>query len=264
MTAGATQTDPRGLALVGVTKRFDEVIALDDVGFTVAPSQIACIVGPSGCGKTTVLNILAGFETQYEGRASLGDRPISGPGPDRAVVFQQDALFPWLTVHQNVVAGIARAQLSRGAGRRADDLLRLVYLHEFRDRYPYQLSGGMRQRAAIARALVRQPSVLLMDEPFGALDAQTRAEMQELLQSIWASYSPTLVFITHDIDEALTLGDVVFVMSARPGRIVETLRVGFARPRTDLIVTTPEFNALKARIMTLLKTQRPARVHEEP
>ena len=255
MSANGT-APARGLVLSGITKRFDEVVALQDVSFTVAPSQIACVVGPSGCGKTTVLNILAGFETRYDGHASVDGRPIAGPGPDRAVVFQQDALFPWLTVYQNVVAGMARSDLAQDGHQRAARLLDLVYLREFRDRFPYQLSGGMRQRAAIARALVRKPGVLLMDEPFGALDAQTRREMQELLQSVWAGYSPTLVFITHDIDEALILGDVVFVMSARPGRIVDALRVEFPRPRSDLIVTTPEFNVLKARIMSRLKSQR--------
>lgn len=263
MKSTGSASDSRGLVLSGITKRFDDVIALEQVSFSVEPSQIACIVGPSGCGKTTVLNILAGFETHYEGEARVGERPIVGPGPDRAVVFQQDALFPWLTVYQNVVAGIARQDLGRGGNLRATELLDLVHLGEFRDRYPYQLSGGMRQRAAIARALVRQPTVLLMDEPFGALDAQTRQEMQELLQAVCASYAPTLVFITHDIDEALILGDVVFVMSGRPGRIIETLRVDFARPRSDLIVTTPEFNVMKARIMAHLKSQRRAQAGEE-
>jgi NitT/TauT family transport system ATP-binding protein len=193
----------------------------------------------------------------------VGEKRIIGPGPDRTVVFQQDALFPWLSVYKNVVAGIDRRELARGASRDALELLRLVYLEEFRDRYPYQLSGGMRQRAAIARALIRRPSVLLMDEPFGALDAQTRQEMQELLQSAWAAYSPTLVFITHDIDEALILGDVVYVMKARPGSIVDALQVGFPRPRSASIVTSEKFNRMKAQVMDHLKAQRSAKSSAE-
>jgi NitT/TauT family transport system ATP-binding protein len=263
LTSVTGGSDPQRLVLADVTKRFDEVVALDHLSFSVEPSEIACIVGPSGCGKTTVLNILAGFDTVYEGEARVGDQRIVAPGPDRTVVFQQDALFPWLTVYDNVVAGIERSALARGASRDAHELLRLVYLEEFRDAYPYQLSGGMRQRAAIARALVRRPSVLLMDEPFGALDAQTRQEMQELLQSVWAAHSPTLVFITHDIDEALILGDIVYVMSARPGRIIDGMRVDFPRPRSASIVTTETFNRLKARVMGHLKGQRSAKSAEE-
>jgi NitT/TauT family transport system ATP-binding protein len=257
MTAGSV-SDSRRLVLSGITKKFGDVTALEQVSFSVEPSQIACIVGPSGCGKTTILNILAGFETTYDGEARVGDRRILAPGPDRTVVFQQDALFPWLTAYENVVAGMARQELMRGANLRATELLHLVHLEEFHDRYPYQLSGGMRQRAAIARALVRQPTVLLMDEPFGALDAQTRQEMQELLQAVCLTYAPTLVFITHDIDEALILGDVVFVMSGRPGRILETLPVDFGRPRSASIVTSAQFNLMKARIMSHLKSQRRA------
>ena len=263
MTSTGPAVDSRGLVLSGITKRFGEVVALERVSFSVEPSQIACIVGPSGCGKTTILNILAGFETAYDGDARVGDRSIVAPGPDRTVVFQQDALFPWLTVYKNVVAGIERRDLVRGANVRARELLDLVHLGEFRDRYPYQLSGGMRQRAAIARALVRRPTVLLMDEPFGALDAQTRQEMQELLQAVCVSYAPTLVFITHDIDEALILGDLVFVMSGRPGRILECLHVDFGRPRSASIVTSVEFNAMKARIMSHLKSQRTALSDQE-
>jgi NitT/TauT family transport system ATP-binding protein len=263
LTLGIPGSGPQRLVLSNVTKRFDEVVALDRLSFSVAPSQIACLVGPSGCGKTTVLNILAGFDIAYEGEARVGEKRIIGPGPDRTVVFQQDALFPWLSVYKNVVAGIDRRELARGASRDALELLRLVYLEEFRDRYPYQLSGGMRQRAAIARALIRRPSVLLMDEPFGALDAQTRQEMQELLQSAWAAYSPTLVFITHDIDEALILGDVVYVMKARPGSIVDALQVGFPRPRSASIVTSEKFNRMKAQVMDHLKAQRSAKSSAE-
>ena len=262
VTPGAA-SGPQRLVLANVMKRFDEVAALDHLSFSVEPSEIACVVGPSGCGKTTVLNILAGFDTVYEGEARVGNKRVVAPGPDRTVVFQQDALFPWLTVYENIVAGIDRRELARGAGHDAQELLRLVYLEEFRGRYPYQLSGGMRQRAAIARALVRRPSVLLMDEPFGALDAQTRQEMQELLQSAWAAYSPTLVFITHDIDEALILGDVVYVMSARPGRIIDAIHVDFPRPRSASIVTSETFNRMKARVMGHLKTQRSTKSSEE-
>ncbi len=242
------------IRMVDVSRRFEAITAVEGCSLDIAKSEVVCLVGPSGCGKTTVLNMLAGFDFPTSGSIVLGNRPVVGPGPDRTVAFQQDALFPWLTVRGNVSAG-PKAQRHHGYEERAMTLLEQVHLSEFADHYPYQLSGGMRQRAAIARALVVQPQVLLMDEPFGALDAQTRMEMQILLQEIWASHKPTIVFITHDIEEALILGDRVEVMSARPGRIVESIRVPFDRPRTPELALTQEFNDLRSRIMHLLQRQ---------
>lgn len=242
---------PLALAASGVSKVFDDFVALADVEISVHTSEVLCLVGPSGCGKTTLLNLMAGFEEPSSGSIFVDGRPVTRPGPDRTVVFQQDALFPWLTVRQNVTAG-ARATKQRNYAGRADSLLAHVRLSEFADRYPYQLSGGMRQRAAIARALMAETKVLLMDEPFGALDAQTRSAMQDLLQEIWEAYRPTIVFITHDIEEALLLGDRVVVMAPNPGRIVKELTVPFRRPRGVELTTTPEFNEMKALILRLL------------
>ncbi|TYB42079.1 ABC transporter ATP-binding protein [Actinomadura chibensis] len=244
-------THEDALVLRDVRKSYGDFTALTGVSLAVRRSEIVCLVGPSGCGKSTLLNIIAGFEKATGGDVLIGDRPITGPGPDRAVVFQQDALFPWLRVFENVTAG-ARARRTPGYEARAAELLRQVRLDGFRRSYPYQLSGGMRQRASIARALMSDSKVLLMDEPFGALDAQTRGEMQGLLQEIWASHRPTIVFITHDIEEALVVGDRVVVMGAAPGRILETLDVGFPRPRSLELTTRPDFNEMKRRILRLL------------
>lgn len=254
----AEQRKARQIMLLDVKKRFGDVLALDGINLIVEHSKIGCIVGPSGCGKTTILNMLAGFETEYEGTAEVGGVGIKAPGPDRTVVFQQDALFPWLTVYKNVVAGISGKNLARGAAAQAKDLLNIVGLVDFADRYPYQLSGGMRQRASIARALLREPGVLLMDEPFGALDALTRRDMQQLLQTVCRRYTPTVLFITHDVDEALILGDVVFVMSPRPGRILDTISIEFERPRRASIVTSLDFNQIKERVMAQLGHNRSA------
>jgi NitT/TauT family transport system ATP-binding protein len=219
------------IVLSRVSKRFGGLLAVDCIDLALDGASIGCIVGPSGCGKTTILNILAGFEREYDGTVEVGGKIIEGPGPDRTVVFQQDALFPWLSVYRNVIAGISATNLGAGEDRRAKDLLEIVGLSDFVDWYPYQLSGGMRQRASIARALTREPNVLLMDEPFGALDALTRRDMQQLLQTVYLKYAPTIVFITHDVEEAITLGDVVYVMASRPGRMVEAIPIPFERPR---------------------------------
>jgi NitT/TauT family transport system ATP-binding protein len=247
------EENPAGqIVLSRVSKQFGDLLALDCLDLVVDRASIGCIVGPSGCGKTTILNMLAGFEREYDGTVEVGGMSVEGPGPDRTIVFQQDALFPWLSVYRNVVAGVSTTSLTAGVARRARDLLEIVGLSDFVEWYPYQLSGGMRQRAAIARALTREPNVLLMDEPFGALDALTRRDMQQLLQTVCLKYAPTVVFITHDVEEAITLGDVVYVMASRPGRIVERIPVPFERPRPTAVVTTPEFNRIKERIMVQL------------
>ncbi|MBV9747411.1 MAG: ABC transporter ATP-binding protein, partial [Acetobacteraceae bacterium] len=206
------------------------VLALDRADLAFPAGSFVCIVGPSGCGKTTLMQTLAGFLQPTGGSVSLDGRPIEGPGPDRGVVFQQPALFPWLTVAGNAGFGPHMRGVARGEARgRVERWLRLTGLWEFRDRYPYQLSGGMQQRLAIARALVNEPKVLLMDEPFGALDALTRERMQEELHRVWRETGMTVVFITHSVEEAVYLGTEVVVMSPRPGRIVERIALPFAR-----------------------------------
>ena len=199
--------------------------ALDCVDLEIAEGEFVALLGPSGCGKSTLLNILAGFEDNSEGTALIDGSSIGRPGPDRGVVFQEAALFPWLTVWENVVfgpkmQGVARAEYEE----RARELLEIVGLQDFAKAYPSQLSGGMRQRVGIARVLVMRPRALLMDEPFGALDAQTRLAMQELLLRVWEKLNTTVVFVTHDIDEAILLADRVCVMTARPARIGREIR----------------------------------------
>lgn len=230
------------------------VRVLDQVTFDVAPGEIVCIVGPSGCGKTTLLNILAGFDHPTGGRAFANGRRIVEPDPERAVVFQEAALFPWLNAKQNITFGLKEKRLKR-AQRNAigDEYLALVGLQQAESRLPSELSGGMRQRVALARALANGASVLLLDEPFAALDAQTRQQMHGELLRIWNRVHTTMVLITHAIDEAVTLADRVLVMLAEPGRIAETISISLARPRDD---TSHEFNEIKRHIRTLLPQPR--------
>jgi len=205
---------------------------LDSVAFQAARGEMICILGRSGCGKTTLLKILAGFVPPSSGQILLDGRAVSRPGPDRCVVFQEDALFPWLTVGENIAFGLKQGKRSREVVRKETDrFLSLVGLGEFRDYLPGEISGGMKQRVALARVLVLQPRVLLMDEPFAALDAQTRHEMQELLLSLWRKLSHTVIFVTHDVNEAVTLADRILVMSRHPGRIREEIPVDLPRPR---------------------------------
>jgi NitT/TauT family transport system ATP-binding protein len=210
----------------------NEVVALHDVNVEVHPGEFVCLVGPSGCGKTTLLYALAGHLAPSGGRISVDGVQVKGPGPDRLLVFQEPALFPWLTVRQNLTfplraQGLARAE----AEARATRFVSLVHLDGFEDALPHELSGGMRMRVQLARALAMDPAVLLMDEPFAALDAQTRSHMHQLLQSIWLRDRKTVVFVTHDVREALVLGDRVVVMAARPGRVLRDLEVRLPRPR---------------------------------
>ena len=230
--------------------------AISDVTLTIAPGELVCLIGPSGCGKSTLLGALAGHIKIARGELKVDGAPVSAPHPDRGIVFQQHTLFPWKRVINNVAFG----PKMRGIGRRqrreqAEEILKLVGLQDFAQRYPKQLSGGMQQRVEIARVLVNRPRLLLMDEPFGALDALTRMHMQELLLDIWSKVRTTIVFVTHDIDEALFLADRVLVMSHRPGRIIEEIKVPFARPRDAEISVTPEFSALKHRCLSLLHTR---------
>ncbi len=210
----------------------NEVVALRNVDIDVHSGDFVCLLGPSGCGKSTLLYALAGLVKPSGGHISLDGRDVKGPGPDRLLVFQAPALFPWLTVRQNLVFALrAKGLKRREAALRAREFIRRVHLESFEDALPHQLSGGMSMRVALARALAMDPSVLLMDEPFGALDAQTRSHMHQLLQSIWMRDRKTVVFVTHDIREALVLGDRVVVMAGRPGRVLQDLEVRLAHPR---------------------------------
>jgi ABC-type nitrate/sulfonate/bicarbonate transport system ATPase subunit len=245
--------------LKGVKKVFGGgTVALEEFTMDVRPNEIFCLLGPSGCGKSTVLNLIAGFESPTSGGISLEGRPITQPGPDRGVIFQEHALFPWLTVVQNIAFG---KRLRGGVedearyGESAKKYVELMGLNGFESHYPSQLSGGMKQRVAIARVLVNEPEVMLMDEPFAALDAQTRLSMQMLLLEVWERLRTTILFITHDIDEAVFLGDRIYVMTARPGRMKALLPVPLERPRHYEMVLTPAFNETKAKIFDLIKEE---------
>ena len=230
------------------------VRALDQVDFTVAEGEFVALLGPSGCGKSTLLNLVAGFEKLTEGRMLFDGQPVSRPGPDRGVVFQEASLLPWLTVWENVVFGPKVQGLLRNEYEpRAHEILKIVGLEAFHEALPVQLSGGMRQRVGIARALVMQPKALLMDEPFGALDAQTRLSMQQLLLEVWQRLNTTVLFVTHDIDEAILLADRVCVMTARPGRITKEIPIDLRRPRSIDDLTNSEFTHFKAQIMTEMR-----------
>jgi NitT/TauT family transport system ATP-binding protein len=232
------------------------VTALQDIDLAVAPREFAAILGPSGCGKSTLLNMVAGFDRPTGGSVRFSGEEIVAPSPQRAVVFQEPALFPWLSVMQNVVFGPkTQGQPAAEYRARAAQIIEQVGLQGFESSYPAELSGGMRQRVGIARVLIMQPQVLLMDEPFGSLDAQTRSLMQELLLAVWERHHQTVLFVTHDIEEALLLADSVSVMTARPGRIKTRLPVDLPRPRALDVVTSPLFNALKRDVLALIREE---------
>ena len=233
-----------------------EVQALQGVSLEIADQEIVCLVGPSGCGKSTLLNMVAGFDAPTSGEVRVGDVEVRDAGPDRIVVFQTPALFPWMTVRDNIAFGPRK----RGVPLRQcrDDAARFMHamgLDDFGGHYPYQLSGGMRQRVQIASALVNRPDVLLMDEPFVALDFQTRLGMQELLLKIWDEFHPTILFITHDVEEAVFLADRLYVMTRRPGRIKEEIAVPFPKPRSFDVVTTPSFVGIKEHVLHLIREE---------
>ena len=231
----------------------DTFTALDRVSFEVPDQQFAVIVGPSGCGKSSLLYLTAGLNEPSEGEIYVGGQKVDGPGADRGMVFQGYTLFPWLTVRQNIEFGLKRRKLPASEIRTIVEFyLGEVGLAKFAEHYPKQLSGGMMQRVAIARALANDPQILLMDEPFGALDSQTRLQMQQLLLQVWGNSKKTVVFVTHDIDEAILLADRIYVMGARPGRIKEILDVPIERPRTLDVVMEPAFIRMKRHILGLL------------
>ncbi len=242
----------RGITMVFETRR-GSVTALEDVSLEVPDAHFSCLVGASGCGKSTLLNILAGLVPATSGEVLLDGHPIEGPGADRGMVFQSYTLYPWLRVRENVEFGPALKRTPKEERRRISDaLLAEMGLSEFAHAFPRELSGGMKQRVAIARALANDPKVLLMDEPFGALDALTRSSAQRFLTEIWEAHRRTIAFVTHDIDEAIFLGDTIFVMSPRPGRIREVIEVDLPRPRSLDDVGTRRFLEIKRRILDLI------------
>jgi NitT/TauT family transport system ATP-binding protein len=235
-----------------------EVVALRALNARIHRREFVCVIGPSGCGKSTLIRMLAGLEPQSSGEVLLDGRPVTGPGRDRGMVFQGYTLFPWLTVKRNVMFGPLRALGASEAERAALTWLDLIGMSRFADAYPHQLSGGMKQRVAIARALVNQPRILLMDEPFGALDAQTRARMQTHLLEIWKNVDITIVFITHDLDEAILLADRILVLKANPGELQEMIEVPVPRPRGAAQLASPEFVATRRRLDELIHPPAPA------
>jgi NitT/TauT family transport system ATP-binding protein len=245
------------LEVNGLHKTYDSaqgpVTALRDINFKTHRREFVCVIGPSGCGKSTLIRILAGLEKLSKGEVLLDGKPVSGPGPERGMVFQGYTLFPWMTVKKNVMFGLRnQGTPSRQAESEALQWIDLVGLEKFADAYPDQLSGGMKQRVAIARALAAQPRILLMDEPFGALDAQTRSKMQSYLLEIWKNIDITVLFITHDLDEAIFLADRILVLKANPGEVDELIEVPVPRPRNFDQLISPEFLATKKRLEELI------------
>ncbi|AEH61098.1 ABC transporter related protein [Methanosalsum zhilinae DSM 4017] len=247
------------IVVKGLSKSYNSVNGeeslevLDDIHLHIKQGEFISILGPSGCGKSTLLNILAGFESGDNGVATCCKEKIEGVSTQRAVVFQSPVLFPWLSVRKNVMFGLKQKKMDDGVRQKiVDKYLKAVGISKFENYYPGQLSGGMQQRVALARVLVLDPNILLMDEPFAALDAQSRLSMQELLLNLWQKHKPTVIFVTHDVEEALFLSDKIFIMSKRPGRIKEEIEVTFRRPRNISIIGTPEFSELKKHILSTL------------
>ncbi|MBA73677.1 MAG: ATP-binding protein [Tistrella sp.] len=257
-----TSLDAAKISVRDVRKTFqlknEEFVALERVSLDIADNEFVTVVGPSGCGKSTLMNVLAGLETPTSGQALVDGKAVFAPGPERGVIFQQYALFPWLTVRKNVEFGLKVAGLSKAERReRAEYFIRMVGLELFADALPKMLSGGMKQRCAIARAYAVNPSILLMDEPFGALDALTRVKLQEQLLDTWSREKRTVMFITHDVDEAVFLANRVVVMAARPGRIFDIIDVDLPYPRTEEVRLSPEFGELRNRVWHAVYHQEP-------
>lgn len=241
----------------GVTKVYGTgnggVLAVERVEFAVQEREFVCLLGPSGCGKSTILHLIAGFIQPNEGHVIVCKRPVRGSGTDRGVVFQRHSLFPWKTVSQNIAVGPRMQGLPTASIYQVvEHYLERTGLADFRHRYPRELSVGMQQRVGLARAFANDPGILLMDEPFGSLDAQTRLRMQELLLSIWSEHRKTVLFVTHDIEEAILLSDRVLMLSSRPARVHEEIVIDLPRPRTHATLTQPACVALRTRIMKSL------------
>ena len=252
---------PPKLLIEGLVKAFPgrkgaTTVALDGIDLTVDAGQFVCIVGASGCGKSTLLNIVAGLEPATEGRVEVDGEFVIGPGPDRGVVFQSYSLFPWKNVRQNIAFGLECAAMPRAQrGARIDELLGIMELTQWQDRLPKELSGGMRQRVAIARALGPQPDVLLLDEPFGALDAQTRLSMQAFALTMWQRTGTTILMVTHDVEEALYLSQRIVVLSSHPGRVIEEIEVPFGPSRGPDVKRDTRFLDLRDEIQDMLVTK---------
>ena len=227
--------------------------AIEDASIDIQDNDFVCIVGPSGCGKSTLLRMLAGLDFPTSGNIIVNDRKVTGPGPDRGMVFQTYTLFPWMSVEDNIKFGLKLKKMPKDKQQEiANRYLKIIGLEKFAKSYPKELSGGMKQRVAIARALANQPEVLLMDEPFGALDPHTKSMMQLLMREIWEKEHPTVVFITHDIDEAVFLANKIYVMSARPGKIMKEVNVYLPHKRTLELKDSPEFIKIRKDINSLL------------
>ncbi len=251
------QADKGHIEIEGVSVDFGTgAPAVSDATLDIKPGEFVCLLGPSGCGKSTLMNTVAGFVRPTSGSVKVDGQPIKGPGLDRGMVFQQHSLFPWKTVCDNVAFGPLMARLGKDAARAtARSFLEMVGLSAYADRFPSVLSGGMKQRVGIARALANYPGVLLMDEPFGALDAQTRLVMQENLLQIWSEFGITVIFVTHDIDEAVFLADRVVVMSASPGRLIADIKVELPRPRTVEMATSSVYVRTKQECLELIRAE---------
>ncbi|MCY1487383.1 Aliphatic sulfonates import ATP-binding protein SsuB [compost metagenome] len=244
----------------GVEKRFKrdgvQVEAIRSFSMDVAEGEFVSIVGPSGCGKTTLLHIVGGFEEPSSGRVELNGKVIKAPGPDRGVLFQESTLFDWLTVEQNVAWPLhVQGKRGKAVTEQVRELLELVHLGGFRNHYPSEISGGMKQRVALARLLAQDPAIMLMDEPFGALDAQTRELMQELLEEIWRRNRKTVLFVTHDIDEAIYLGTRVVIFTARPGNLKKSVKIDLESPRSIEIKKSPEYRNYHNEVWDLLRAE---------
>jgi NitT/TauT family transport system ATP-binding protein len=248
------------LDMRGVAMRYgagaQAVVALERIDLEIAEHEFITIVGPSGCGKSTLLYLVGGFLQPSSGSLELRGAPIRGPGPDRGIVFQRYSLFPWLTVRGNISYGLEEKGTPRAERERiVAEYVRLVHLEGFEDRYPRELSGGMQQRVALAQTLACQPDILLMDEPFGALDAQTRRILQDEVRRIWRREAKTVMFVTHDVEEAVALGTRIVIMAARPGRIKEVLTRDFDVADGDEFEANPAFTALKLRVWRSVKEE---------
>lgn len=231
-------------------------VAVEHLNFQIAPGEFICFLGTTGCGKSTILNVIAGFIKPTKGMVLIGGQPITAPGIERGFVFQQHTLFSWKTVRGNVEFGLKMkgvGQIERGAI--ADKYIKLVGLTGFEKSYPSQLSGGMQQRVGLARALANDPVVILMDEPFGSLDSQTRSIMQELLLNIWEASGKTIIFVTHDIDEAIFLADRIIVLTARPGKVKEEIPIPLPRPRSYNVVTSEDYINIKRKVLELVREE---------
>ena len=256
MNSAQTQLKIEGVSRTFESRKGAAVVALQPIDFTVRQNDFVTILGPSGCGKSTLLRIVAGLDTPTAGQVLLDGERVTGAGADRGMVFQSYTLFPWLTVRENICFGLReKAMPAAQQAERSAHFIAKVGLRGFEDHYPKQLSGGMQQRTAIARALANDPKILLMDEPFGALDNQTRVQMQELLLGIWEQEQKTVLFVTHDIDESIFMANRVAVFSARPGRIKTEIAVPFAHPRGYTLKTSPEFMALKAQLTEEIRAE---------